>query len=108
MGTDGRRQVFVYTYPRDPWKGKPRPPLVMAYLTWPGGSRDRMCTHLVDVRDGEKAKAAAIKNHRETCMTRSGPDDGAAARDLVARLPALQVAVSNLRMRWDSTSNSQR
>lgn len=68
MGEDGRRQVFVFTYPRQSRRGNARPPLVLAYLAWPGGSKERLCTHLVDVLDGEQAKRAAIREHRERCL----------------------------------------
>ena len=67
MGADGRRQVFVFTHPREPQKGKPRPPLILAYLLWPGGDKERCCTHLVDV-NGDEAKRAAIREHRENCL----------------------------------------
>ena len=68
MGEDGRRQVFVFTHPREPRRGHPRPPLVLAYLMWPGGSKDQLCTHLVDVLDGAQAKRAAIREHRDRCL----------------------------------------
>jgi hypothetical protein len=57
-----KRVVYLYTYARSDG----RPPLVLAYLEHYDAAR--ACGHIVEAPDGRRAKAAAVKEHRATCL----------------------------------------
>ena len=63
-------RVHVYTLPRDVWRGKARPALVLAYIRWQGIGA---CMHEIAATDGARAKLDAIKQHRATCLNPTQP-----------------------------------
>ncbi|HAM54704.1 MAG TPA: hypothetical protein DCQ64_04570 [Candidatus Rokubacteria bacterium] len=68
-------KVNVYTHARDPWRGKPRPPLILAYTMYQGPNA---CVHDIEARTGTEAKRKAITEHRERCLLQqTGPADAA-------------------------------